>query len=198
MLRDPGAVRELAASLAEGLRAHVADVTKRVPGASVLLQLDEPSLPAVLAGTVPTESGFGALRAVEESTAQDTLAGLVSAAGVPVIVHCCAADVPVRLIKDAGAAALALDLDLVGDLDSLGEAVDGGLGLVAGAVAAGTTAPAAADRIRDLWHRLGFPADRLAAQVVVSSACGLAGLTADRARAVLTACREAGRRLRED
>jgi len=198
VLRDPGAVRELAASLAEGLRAHVADVTKRVPGASVLLQLDEPSLPAVLAGTVPTESGFGALRAVEESTAQDTLAGLVSAAGVPVIVHCCAADVPVRLIKDAGAAALALDLDLVGDLDSLGEAVDGGLGLVAGAVAAGTTAPAAADRIRDLWHRLGFPADRLAAQVVVSSACGLAGLTADRARAVLTACREAGRRLRED
>ena len=59
VLRDPGAVRELAASLAEGLRAHVADVTKRVPGASVLLQLDEPSLPAVLAGTVPTESGFG-------------------------------------------------------------------------------------------------------------------------------------------
>ncbi len=36
MLRDPGALRDLAGSLAEGLR----------PRASVLLQLDEPGLPA--------------------------------------------------------------------------------------------------------------------------------------------------------
>ncbi|MEN3307275.1 MAG: hypothetical protein V7603_3477, partial [Micromonosporaceae bacterium] len=54
VLRDPGAVRELTTSLGEGLARHVAEVGRRVPGAQVLLQLDEPSLPAVLAGQVPT------------------------------------------------------------------------------------------------------------------------------------------------
>src|SRR5262245_13483822 len=58
VLRDPGAARDLASSLAEGLRAHVAELRARLPHATVLLQLDEPSLPAVLEGRVPTESGL--------------------------------------------------------------------------------------------------------------------------------------------
>ena len=48
-LADPGAVADLAESLAEGLAAHAADVRKRVPGATLVVQIDEPSLPAVLA-----------------------------------------------------------------------------------------------------------------------------------------------------
>ena len=39
----------LRTSLADGLKAHVAGVAARLPHARVLLQLDEPSLPAVLA-----------------------------------------------------------------------------------------------------------------------------------------------------
>src|SRR5260221_12179698 len=54
---DPGASADLAASLAEGVAAHVAAVREQIPGATVLLQLDEPSLPAVLAGAAPTPSG---------------------------------------------------------------------------------------------------------------------------------------------
>ena len=65
LLRDPGAVRDLTGSLAEGLRAHVAAVPAGCPGRQVLLQLDEPSLPTVLAGRVPTESGLGTYRAVD-------------------------------------------------------------------------------------------------------------------------------------
>jgi hypothetical protein len=49
-LSDPGAFADLTASLAEGVAAHVADVRRRMPAASVVLQLDEPSLPAALAG----------------------------------------------------------------------------------------------------------------------------------------------------
>jgi hypothetical protein len=198
LLRDPGAVRDLTASLAEGVRAHVADVAARLPGATILLQLDEPSLPAVLAGRVPTESGLGTLRPVEAETARDVLRAIVDATAVPVIVHCCAPDVPVRLLAESGAAALALDLDHVADLDALGEALDQGLGLVAGAADPRAAAPSSAElatRVRELWHRLGFPAERLPAQVVVSPACGLATATAAGARAVLTACRDAGRRL---
>ena len=58
--------------------------------------------------------------------------------GVPVILHCCAPDAPLRLFRDAGAAAVAIDLALVGAStaahDELGELLDGGLGLLAGAV----------------------------------------------------------------
>ncbi|PZG22852.1 methionine synthase [Micromonospora craterilacus] len=204
MLRDSGAVRDLAGSLAEGLRGHVEAVARRVPRASVLLQLDEPSLPAVLAGRVPTESGFGTYRAVDSEVARAVLRGVIEAAGVPTVVHCCAPDVPLELIRSTGAAGVALDLSLVTDLDPLGETIDAGLGLLAGA--APTTPPAGraptsaqvADRVRGLWDRLGFPRRQLAEQVVVTPACGLAGATPAYVRAVLAACRDAGRRLAED
>ncbi|WP_328650654.1 methionine synthase [Micromonospora sp. NBC_00330] len=205
MLRDPGAVRDLTGSLAEGLRAHVAAVARRLPQASVLLQLDEPSLPTVLAGRVPTESGLGAYRAVDSVDAAALLRTVVEAVGVPTLVHCCAPDVPLELIRSTGAVAVALDLDLVTKLDPLGEAIDAGLGLLAGA--APTRPPSAggaptsaqiADRVRQVWDRLGFPRRQLAEQVVVTPACGLAGATPEYARAVLAACRDAGRRLAED
>lgn len=210
VLRDPGAVRDLVASLAEGLAAHVAEVRARVPGASVILQLDEPSLPAVLAGRVATESGFSVLPAVEPTTAIEQLSEVVEAAGAPVVVHCCAPDVPVGVLRSAGAAAVGLDLSLVTDLDGLGEALDAGLGLLAGAVptadlagpgASGAgrvpSSAAVADRVRELWRRLGFPLSTVADQVVVTPACGLAGATPEYARAVLRTCREAGLRLSE-
>lgn len=205
MLRDPGAVRDLAGSLGEGLRGHVEAVARRLPRASVLLQLDEPSLPTVLAGRVPTESGFGTHRPVETEVARGLLRDVFEAAGVPALVHCCAPDVPLELIRSAGAVGVALDLSLVTDLDPLGEAIDAGLGLLAGA--APTLPPASgraptsvevAGRVRRVWDQLGFPRRRLAEQVVVTPACGLAGATPAYARAVLTACRDAGRRLAED
>ena len=208
MLRDPGAVRDLVASLVEGVRLHVADVSRRLPHARLMLQIDEPSLPAVLAGHVPTESGFSVLAAVERGVATTAIADVVAAAGVPVVVHCCAPDVPIELIRDAGAVAVALDLDLVEDLDPLGEALDAGTGLFAGAVPTGasastpsTSAPTGADvaaRIRDLWKTIGFSINQLPAQVVVSPACGLAGLSEGRARAAMVTCREAAARLADD
>ena len=54
-----------------------------------------------------------------------------------------------------------------------------------------------AERVSKLWQRLGFPAARLPQQVVITPACGLAGASEPYARAVLAACREAGRRLAE-
>ena len=204
MLRDPGAVRDLTDSLAEGLRRHVDDVRKRLPQASLLLQLDEPSLPAVLAGHVPTESGLGAYRAVDGPDAATALRTVIEAAGVPVVVHSCAADVPLQVFRDAGAAAVSLDLSLITDLDPIGEAIEAGLGLFAGAAptrpVAGGQAPdykQIAEQIGGLWKRLGFPAERLPRQVVVTPACGLAGSSERYVRAVLKACRDAGRSLAE-
>ncbi|MGH8794835.1 MAG: methionine synthase [Stackebrandtia sp.] len=208
MLRDPGAVRELAASLAEGLAAHVAEVCARLPRAAVTLQLDEPSLPAVLAGDIPTESGFSRYRAVEEDTARQGLASIVEAVDVPVIVHCCAPETPVSTIRSTGASGASLDLSLIdmdaaAGLDPLGEALDAGFVLMAGAVPAtgdDDAAPSgreAAELIDRLWSRLGLPAESRRDQVIVSPACGLAGASPEYARAAMAACREAARRVSE-
>jgi methionine synthase II (cobalamin-independent) len=208
LLHDHGAVRDLAASLADGLAGHVAEVRRRLPGAEVLLQLDEPSLPAVLGGRVPTESGLHTVRSVDGPTARERLATVIEAAGAPVVVHCCAPAVPVALLVAAGAVGVSIDLallrlDRTGDLDALGEALDAGHALFAGAVP--TSLPGgvpsgkdAAVAVLDLWRRWGFPAARLAEQVVVTPACGLAGATPEYARAALAACVEAGRRLRDE
>ena len=202
LLRDAGAIRDLTESLGEGLRRHVADVQKRLPHASIVLQLDEPSLPAVVAGRVPTESGLSAYRPIEAPDAAGALRTAGTAVGVPVVVHCCAADVPLPIIRDAGAAAVALDVELVTDLDPLGEALDAGLGLFAGAVPTrppsggrALTSTAIADRVRAVWTRLGFSAELLPRQVVVTPACGLAGAPPAYVRKVLSGCREAARRL---
>ena len=77
VLSDVGARRDLAQALAEGVRDHLADVRRRVPGAELLLQVDEPALPLVLAGRVPTASGFHRHRSVDA-------AGRVRGAGVGV------------------------------------------------------------------------------------------------------------------
>lgn len=192
ILRDHGAVRDLAASLAEGLAAHVAEVAARLPGAQVLLQIDEPSLPAVLAGQVPTESGWQTLRAVAVPTVTSGLSTVVESAGVPAIAHCCAPGVPLDLLRDAGFVAISLDLELLGDLDPVGELLDAGMGLFAGRAEPG------AEPVRRLWRELGFPPERLPAQVVLTPACGLAGATPERARAVISACREAARQLADE
>ncbi len=53
LLADHGAVADLAASLAEGLRLHLADLQRRFPATALVLQLDEPALPGVLSRADP-------------------------------------------------------------------------------------------------------------------------------------------------
>ncbi len=186
VLADRGAVGDLTASLAEGLVGHVAEVAARVPGARLLLQLDEPALPAVLAGTVPSASGLNRVRAVEQADAESGLRTVLTAAGAPVLVHCCAPSVPLGMIRDAGAVAAGIDLGQLrpGEEDVLAAAVEAGLGIFAGAVpatpepvpagAAAAASPpiaksaqrrsgqqspgaAAAVRVTELWRRMGWP-----------------------------------------
>ena len=199
---DPGARRDLAQSLTEGLVSHVASVAARVPGASVVVQLDEPSVPAVLQGALPTVSGFGRLAAVEEPVVEQELAAVVRGLPGPVVVHCCASRMPLGLFRAAGAAAVSFDLGLVQDLDAVGETVDAGVHLFLG-VAPGTDAPlplpkATASRVKAWWRELGFRADDLAGAVTLTPACGLAGATPGYARDAMTHVREAAKYLQPD
>ena len=203
VVSDHGAARDLAESLTDGLRTHLDDVRARVPGATPVLQLDEPSLPAVLAGAVPTPSGYGTVRAVESVVVEDALRTVLGAAPAGSrVVHSCAADVPLGVLRAAGADAISLDASRLGaaHYDALGEAVDAGVSLWLGvlpAVAAAVSFDAARARIRELWGGLGFPLAQLADAVVATPACGMAGASPEHARAVLKALRELGKWLTE-
>src|SRR5215218_4163326 len=194
---DPGARRDLAQSLAEGLAAHVAAVAARVPGATLVVQLDEPSVPAVLQGGLPTISGFGKLPAVEATTVEQELAGLVAALPGPVVVHCCAARMPLGLFRAAGAAGVSFDLGLVQDLDAVGTAVEAGthllLGVVPGTDATLPVPKATGSRVQAWWRELGFDAEQLSGAVTLTPSCGLAGATPAYARAAMAHVREAAK-----
>lgn len=201
-LADHGAVEDLAGSLAEGLRRHLADVAVRLPGARLVLQLDEPALPAVLRAGVPTASGFGRLRAPTPQRVREVLAQVLAVAE-DTVVHCCAQHPPVELLVSAGAGAVSLDATLLTpqDDEALGVAVESGKGLLLGLVPSTDTRldlAAVAEPARVLWRRLGFDADRLPGSVVVTPTCGLAGAGPGHAREALTACTEIARRLGEE
>ncbi|MEO8889202.1 MAG: methionine synthase, partial [Jatrophihabitantaceae bacterium] len=195
---DPGAVRDLAESLAEGLRLHVADLARRAPAARLVVQVDEPSLPAVLAGHIATPSGYGTVRTVEPEPAERVLRSVLSAAPEGGrVVHCCAADVPVGLLRTAGADAISLDasrLDVKG-YDALGEAVEAGTSLWLGVLPSideRISLDRAREPIRRLWSNLGLPATELAAAVVATPTCGLAGASPPYVRRVLGLLRDVG------
>lgn len=190
VLTDQGALRDFAESLTEGLIAHSEQVAARTE-ARVVVQLDEPSLPAVLAGSLPTPSGYGKVSAVPELDAQRVLAEMIeklaAATGSPVVVHCCALRPPVALLRRAGAGAIALDATGLGDVsgsfaDELGEAWEEGTTFFLGLVP--STEPTGEARLRrvaqpafDLASRLGFARRALAERSVPTPTCGLAGAT---------------------
>ncbi|PWJ56314.1 hypothetical protein SAMN06264364_101290 [Quadrisphaera granulorum] len=209
---DEGAARDLLGSLVEGLLQHTADVQRLVPGAQLLVQVDEPSLSAVLEGRVPTASGWGRLRAVDAQRARDALrelTGALRAAGVRTALRSAApaaGDAPSSsssstevwpLLRTAGADALVIAAPPSRPLgtalwEQLAEALEAGQELHLGvldvpAVAGGAPLPevsALLAAVRTPWDRIGLPASQLA-QVVVTTSTGLAALSPAAAAAAL-------------
>jgi methionine synthase II (cobalamin-independent) len=191
VLSDHGARRDLAHALAAGLADHVAGLRRRFPSSDLVLQVDEPMLPAVLAAQVPTSSGFGRYRTIDLPEADAMLRVVVDAvrdAGATPVVHCCAPDVPVGLLRGAGFDAVAADLSLAQPSESWAEAFESGTDLWLGSLPS-TDAPFEASAVRrhvEQWFdRLGFAEDAWHDRLVVTPACGLAGATPAFARRVL-------------
>lgn len=181
VLADSGARREVAQSLAEGLSDLVAELARRLPGLDLRVQLDEPLLPAVAGGAVPTASGFSRHRVVEPPELSGAVEHVVDRlGGTPVVVHSCAAGLPVELLRRAGVAGVSLDLDQLvpADWDALGAGVEQGLDLWLGALP--TDRPASPDdvarRALGPLRELGLDPGLLTSRLVLTPACGLAGL----------------------
>ena len=191
--------RDLAASLAEGLRLHLAEVQRRVPGgAGRCCSWTSRRCPRCSAGRVPTPSGYGTVRAVEASVAEQALRARCSTVGRRrpprrallrrrrARSRCCAGPAPTRSSLDAS-------LLTPADYDALGEAVDAGVGCWLGRLPAhrrrgrlDRTRPAGDAPLVRARLRVGA---RLA-DVVATPACGLAGASPAYARRALGVLRD--------
>ncbi|MGN8247444.1 hypothetical protein ACTHAM_001619 [Cellulomonas soli] len=198
VLADPGAVRDIADSLAVGLADHLKALVRAVPGAAVHLLVHEPQLAAVLAGALPTFSGHATLRSLPGPLAGERMQTVLEAArgagAVHAAVHAGASWTGIAAVRAAGADGLALD---VGAFDERGwervaEAVESGARLWAQLPSQATSSCAGpdvvgqADRLTVPWRRVGLPASGLASTVLLA-ADPAPGAGPDDARSALAA-----------
>ena len=202
VVADSGARRDVSQSLTAGIGELVAELRRRLPDVELVVQLDEPLLPAVLTGRLSTASGFSRHRSVDRPEVAEAYTALVThlasaAAPPPLVVHCCAAGAPVGLLRQAGVAGVALDLDQMttATWDEVGEGLGDGFWFGAGALPTHGAAPsvrpeAVATRVLGRLDDLGLDADA-GLRTVLTPACGLASFDRDGALAALRLLRSA-------
>jgi len=187
-ITDAGAVRDLTMSLAEGVAAHRAQVARRLD-TPVVVQFDEPMLPAALAGRLTGVTSLTPVHPVEESVVTDLLNDCVATAGADVVVHICASALPWKMLQRSMIHALSIDVSTLtaADLDGVGEFVESDRTVMLGVIptAAPTTRPSAEEIAKAavaVTDRLGFARSVLRERIGITPACGLAGATPEWAR----------------
>jgi len=196
-ITDSSAVRDLAASLAEGVAAHRAALARRLD-TPVAVQFDEPSLPAALAGQLTGVTALSPVAALDEAVAGALLDGCVAAAGADVVLHSCAPELPWDLLQRSTINAISVDAGTLraADLDGIAAFVESGRTVVLGVVPgiaperrpSGEEVAAAVVAVTD---RLGFGRSALRDRIGVTPACGLAGATPKWARTAIGLVRKA-------
>ncbi len=210
VITDPGAIRDLTASLAEGLAGHLADCRARLPGTQFFVQIDESLLPAVLAGSLPTASGLTMVRPMDAAVVREQLSTVLSAVpGVRSIANAGRNQVPYELLRAVGFDAIRVDFAGLGrtaaELDPIGESLSSGTVLLAGVIP--IREPATADGKPDLagWanpiteplRALGFSAATIADQIIPTPAGALDAAPFEWATEALRLSRDVGRLLAE-
>ena len=172
LVRDLGAVRDLAGALGQAWLNLRAEVSRRLPGALLIMQVDEPLLADALAGTLPTQSTWTTYPALEPATVTELLAGLRHGHDGEAVLHCCAKDVPFDVLAQAGFAP-SFDMLLVGSqaVEAVGRHMDTGgrvfLGLEAASVTGGVEA------VVRFGRAVGYAGHEWADRVVVTPPCDL-------------------------
>ena len=203
-ITDLGAVHDITASLAEGVAAHRAEVSRRLD-TPVVVQFDEPSLPAAVAGRLTGVTALSPVAAIDETLATTMLDTCAAAAGAEVSVHSCAAALPWKVLQHSAISAISVDAGTLGagDLDAIAEFVESGRAVVLGVVSASTPArrPATeevAAAVVAVTDRLGFGRSALRDRIGVTPACGLASATPRWARAAIGLARGAAEAFADD
>ncbi|WP_445164581.1 methionine synthase [Mycobacterium sp. Dal123C01] len=203
-ISDPGALRDLTASLAEGVAAHRAALSRRLD-TPVVVQFDEPSLPAALSGRLSGVTALSPVAALEESVAAALLDTCAETVGAEVLLHSCAPGLPWNLLQRSAISAISVDVGTLkaADLDGIAGFVESGRPVMLGVVAA--TAPEHPPAVREVaaavvavTDRLGFGRLELRERIGVTPACGLAAATPQWARTAIELARKAADAFAQD
>jgi methionine synthase II (cobalamin-independent) len=196
-ITDLGAVHDIAASLAEGVATHRASLSRRLD-TPVVVQFDEPSLPAAVAGRLTGVTTLSPVAAIDETLATTLLDTCAAAAGAEVSVHSCATALPWKVLQRSNISAVSVDAGTLeaADLDAIAEFVESGRVVVLGVVSssAPTRLPAVeevAAAVVAITDRLGFSRSVLRDRIGITPACGLAAATPQWARTAIGLARRA-------
>jgi methionine synthase II (cobalamin-independent) len=203
-ISDPGALRDLTASLAEGVAAHRAALSRRLD-TPVVVQFDEPSLPAALAGRLSGVTALSPVAALDESVAAGLLDTCAETVGAEVLLHSCAPELPWNLLQRSTISAVSVDAGTLkaADLDGIAAFVESGRAVMLGVVAATApqrrpTAEEVAAAVVAVTDRLGFGRSGLRGRIGVTPACGLAAATPQWARTAIELARKAADAFAQD
>jgi methionine synthase II (cobalamin-independent) len=203
-ITDAGALRDLAGSLAEGVAIHRAEIARRLECTAVV-QFDEPSLPAALAGRLTGVTSLTPVHPVDESAAAGLLDDCVATIGGGVAIHSCAPGLPWTMLARSSVSAVSVDLSTLtaAELDGVGEFLESGRTVLLGVVAAtapdrGPSADEVAKAVVEVTDRLGFARAVLPEQIGMTPACGLAAATSQWARTAIELTQKAADAIADD
>lgn len=203
-ITDPGALRDLTASLAEGVAAHRAQVSRRLE-TPVVVQFDEPSLPNALGGRLKGVTALSPVAPLDEAVAGGLLDVCAQTVGGEVLLHCCAPDIPWELLQRSMFSAISVDAGTLcaADLEGIAAFVESDRAVALGVVAtAAPPQPLSAEQVAAavvaVTDRLGFARSALRERIGVTPACGLAGATPAWARTAIEQVRKAAQMFAED
>ncbi len=203
-ISDLGAVNDIAASLAEGVAAHRASVSRRLD-TPVVVQFDEPSLTAAVTGRLAGVTALSPVAPIDETLATAMLDICAAAAGAEVSVHSCRAAIPWKVLQRSNINAVSVDAGTlqVADLDAIAEFLESGRVVVLGVVS--SSAPPRRPAVEEvagavvtITDRLGFSRSALRDRVGITPACGLAAATPQWARTAIGLARRAAEAFAED
>lgn len=192
-LLDHGARRDLRDGLIEGIAALLQRAAVASPGASLTLQLDEPDISEVLAGTIPTASGYRTLRAVPEHEVIEAWTLVADAArknGAAAVVLSFGDGNPVPLLRRIPEVGVAFPVAGTSnrDWEALAELVENGRTVWAALPYNGNRSAQVrdgADALLRPWRGIGLPLHSLGSVRLVPAG-RLAEHGSDHARTVLT------------
>jgi methionine synthase II (cobalamin-independent) len=171
----------------------------------VVVQFDEPSLPAALAGRLTGVTSLSEVHPVDEPVAAALLDDCVATVGGEVAMHSCAPGLPWRMLQRSAMSAVSVDLSMltVDDLDGVGEFVESGRTVMLGVVPAAApdarpSAEQVAKSVVAVTDRLGFPRAVLPERIGITPACGMAAATQKWARIAIELAQKASDAIADD
>jgi hypothetical protein len=200
-LRDRGFVADVAEALTEVARSQIQRLRRAIPGVTqVVVQIDEPALPRVIRGAVPTASGRGRVAAFDEHQVRIWFSDVVRKSRfddqVQLWLHSCADTSHIGMATHTKFDGVSFDVTHLSreDLEVVGAAHDARQVLVTGVISPadwgaspGRMHDTGRQRSERLRSALGLSVDEWAVATTVTATCGLAGASAEQARITMKA-----------